>query len=49
MRRSAAIIPTMPDAPTFTNPVYPAYFADPFVLRHGDRYYAYGTNTVDEA
>ena len=34
---------------TFTNPVYPAYFADPFVLRHGDRYYAYGTNTVDEA
>jgi beta-xylosidase len=38
----------MPDA-MFTNPVYAGYFADPFVLRHGDRYYAYGTNTVDPA
>jgi GH43 family beta-xylosidase len=28
---------------TYTNPVYPHYFADPFVLRHGDYYYAYGT------
>jgi GH43 family beta-xylosidase len=25
------------------NPVYPAYFADPFVLRHNGEYYAYGT------
>ena len=28
---------------TYTNPVYPKYFADPFVLRHDGRYYAYGT------
>ncbi len=28
---------------TYTNPVYPQYFADPFVLKVGDRYYAYGT------
>jgi beta-xylosidase len=28
---------------TYTNPVYPEYFADPFVLRHEGRYYAYGT------
>jgi beta-xylosidase len=33
---------------TFTNPVYDRYFADPFVLRHADHYYAFGTNdTVD--
>jgi beta-xylosidase len=28
---------------TYANPVYHAYFADPFVLRHEGRYYAYGT------
>lgn len=28
---------------TYTNPVYAGYFADPFVLRHDGRYYAYGT------
>ncbi len=28
---------------TYTNPVYPEYFADPFVLEHSGRYYAYGT------
>lgn len=28
---------------TYTNPVYDQYFADPFVLRHAGRYYAYGT------
>ncbi|HEX5829267.1 MAG TPA: glycoside hydrolase family 43 protein [Candidatus Limnocylindrales bacterium] len=28
---------------TFTNPVAEGYFADPFVMRHGDRWYAYGT------
>ncbi len=28
---------------TFTNPVFPDYFADPFVLEHDGRYYAYGT------
>jgi GH43 family beta-xylosidase len=27
----------------YTNPVYPHDFADPFVLRHEDMYYAYGT------
>jgi beta-xylosidase len=28
---------------TYTNPVYPQYFADPFVLEVDGRYYAYGT------
>ena len=28
---------------TYTNPVYGEYFADPFVLRHGGRYWAYGS------
>ncbi len=32
---------------TFTNPVYPRYFADPFVLAHGGWYYAYGTSVVE--
>ena len=34
----------MTRAITYTNPVWPHYFADPFVLRvaHGE-YYAYGT------
>jgi GH43 family beta-xylosidase len=27
----------------YTNPVYPYYFADPFVLRYNGFYYAYGT------
>ena len=30
---------------TYTNPVYPGYFADPFVLRVGEEYYAYGTGS----
>jgi GH43 family beta-xylosidase len=30
-------------AATYTNPVYAHYFADPFVLKHGHEYYAYGT------
>ena len=30
---------------TYTNPVYPHYFADPFVLEHRKLYYAYGTGT----
>lgn len=34
-------------AETFTNPVWDAYFADPFVLRVGDRYFAYGTNNAE--
>ena len=28
---------------TYTNPIYDGYFADPFVLKHGGAYYAYGT------
>jgi GH43 family beta-xylosidase len=28
---------------TYTNPVYPHYLADPFVLHHDGQYYAYGT------
>ncbi|WP_424952615.1 glycoside hydrolase family 43 protein [Deinococcus sp.] len=28
---------------TYTNPVFPDYFADPFVLEHAGTYYAYGT------
>ncbi len=32
---------------TYTNPVYPAYFADPFVFRHGNAYYAVGTGASD--
>lgn len=28
---------------TYTNPIYPHYFADPFVLKYQDQYYAYGT------
>lgn len=28
---------------TYQNPVWDSYFADPFILRVGDEYYAYGT------
>ena len=31
---------------TYTNPVWPGYFADPFVLRWEDRYVAYGTGAA---
>ncbi len=33
---------------TYRNPVYHGYFADPFVLRSGDRYVAYGTGSTIE-
>src|SRR3954466_319820 len=33
---------------TYTNPVWPAYFADPFVLRVGKTYWAYGTAPAAE-
>lgn len=33
---------------TFTNPVYPGYFADPFVLPLDGAFYAYGTDTSRE-
>lgn len=32
----------------YTNPVYPRDFPDPFVLRHGGIYYAYGTGISDD-
>jgi arabinan endo-1,5-alpha-L-arabinosidase len=32
---------------TYTNPVYSQYFADPFVLKVGEEYYAYGTAPPD--
>lgn len=34
---------------TYTNPVWDGYFADPFVLRVGRTYYAYGTAPMDES
>jgi GH43 family beta-xylosidase len=33
---------------TYRNPVWPHYFADPFVLKVGDTYYAYGTGATIE-
>jgi beta-xylosidase len=36
------------DRLTYQNPVYPHYFADPFALRAGEFYYAYGTAPPDE-
>jgi GH43 family beta-xylosidase len=33
---------------TYQNPVWPRYFADPFVLRHGEIYFAYGTGEALE-
>src|SRR5690349_16584 len=35
---------TAATGPTFTNPVLTRDFPDPFVLKAGDRYYAYATN-----
>ncbi|MBL1178205.1 glycoside hydrolase family 43 protein [Pantanalinema sp. GBBB05] len=32
---------------TYTNPVYPEYFADPFVWQHQDTYYAIGTGPAE--
>ncbi|MBL8160397.1 MAG: glycoside hydrolase family 43 protein [Anaerolineae bacterium] len=29
--------------PSYQNPLYPGYFADPFVFRHAGHYYAFGT------
>src|SRR5687767_14181550 len=34
---------------TYTNPVWPHYFADPFVLKTNNEYYAYGTAPADAA
>lgn len=30
---------------SYSNPVYPGYFADPFVFKHESDYYAYGTGS----
>jgi GH43 family beta-xylosidase len=30
----------------YKNPIYDQYLADPFVLHHDDRYYAYGTSSL---
>jgi hypothetical protein len=30
---------------TYQNPVWPGYLADPFVLKTGGEYYAYGTGS----
>lgn len=38
----------MTGGPAPVGPLYPGYFADPFVLRHAGRYYAYGTGRVVE-
>lgn len=34
-------------ATEYRNPVYPGYFADPFVWKHGDRWYAIGTGALE--
>ena len=39
---------TAPRTVTYTNPVWPHYFADPFVLRVGRTYYAYGTGPAGD-
>ncbi|MBD2102359.1 glycoside hydrolase family 43 protein [Leptolyngbya sp. FACHB-261] len=36
-------------ARTYTNPVYPGYFADPFVWQHEGIYYAIGTGPAEAA
>ncbi len=39
----------MPDKTIYyENPVWPGYFADPFVLKTGGQYYAYGTGPATE-
>jgi beta-xylosidase len=37
------------EAQTYTNPVYPNYFADPFVWQHQGIYYAIGTGSAEAA
>jgi hypothetical protein len=32
---------------TYTNPVYPSYFADPFVWEYQGTYYAIGTGAAE--
>jgi beta-xylosidase len=32
---------------SYKNPVYPAYFADPVVWKHGDAWYAVGTGVIE--
>ena len=35
------------EALTYTNPLYPRHFADPFVWRYKDEYYAVGTGPAE--
>lgn len=42
-RSDVSTQPLTDDELTYENPVWPKYFADPFVLRHEGSYYAYGT------
>ena len=50
-RRKTTIrwIPYLPfnSAMQYRNPVYPEYFADPFVWKHDGIYYAVGTGVVE--
>lgn len=44
----ARSLSVMSESLTYCNPVYPDYFADPFVLKASNgRYYAYGTGPAD--
>ena len=43
MASSAPVPEDATPRPTFRNPLYERSFADPFVLKHNGRYYAYGT------
>jgi beta-xylosidase len=38
---------TTVSTPAHVNPVYGSYFADPFVWKHGDTYYAIGTGALE--
>lgn len=39
--------PEVGETPTYTNPVYPGYFADPFVWEYQGVYYAIGTGAAE--
>ncbi|MGE5373941.1 MAG: family 43 glycosylhydrolase, partial [Bacteroidota bacterium] len=41
IRNATGIMPTL-----YKNPVFHGYLADPFILHHGESYYAYGTGIL---
>ncbi len=43
------ITPNIESQLGYANPVYPTYFADPFVLRVGDEWFAFGTGAMPES